>query len=268
LNFTQSVNVTVSPPLPTHLSAILNPPLFQRVHEILDIFIKTNISNSRRFYYHSDYDIIERLRTQFGLRNRDIFYDILTPEQQDEALSLVIKPENIGCRHLRDILQNPTLYQTPVVLTQTFLQVLHNYLWNHNNGTYFSRFYVDIAKRTHSVETAHLNVSMNILSRPELDSPYDQTETTANPCLQVQPTLPTLIENESYFVVQNKGVTSLRKQLAEYTASLPEAKLSQQETYQKIEELADIQRNLSQSKLGPNLKFLMSSFTLKTALEK
>lgn len=166
----------------------------------------------------------------------------------------MIKPENIAFKHLLEILQNPTLYQTPTVLTQTFLQVLHNYLWNHNNGTYFSRFYVDIAKRTHPIETAHLNVSVNIVAHLEKDSSYDHSETSANPCLLVQPTVPTLIGNDSYFVVHQQGISSTRKQLAEYTASLPEAKLSQQETYKQIEELARTQWVLSQSKLGPNLK--------------
>ncbi len=101
--------------------------------------------------------------------------------KQNEVLSLLTKPEYIGCAHLKAIVQDPSKYkvspldcgllseqvraltfftQIPEYVTVYFLEAFYNFMWNHENST---KLVISIAPRA-----AYNDVSERISRQPRI----------------------------------------------------------------------------------------------------
>lgn len=84
-----------------------------------------------KIYMHTDEHAVGRMR----VRNEPIDERILRnpPAKLREAtLSEVVKPENIGCGHLKLMLAEPDIYGARAVVTEAFIREFYRELWRGN----------------------------------------------------------------------------------------------------------------------------------------
>merc|ERR1711918_217510 len=73
-----------------------------------------------------------------------------------ELLEVIVKPENVGCRHLKFMLQKPAEYQTKAEVVQMGIRAFHQVMWNKTFAGHTKLCYI-LLKGAHK-EKAFVNI--------------------------------------------------------------------------------------------------------------
>eukprot|EP01133_Synstelium_polycarpum_P014799 gene14799-17497_t len=99
--------------------------------------------NKIPFYMHTgdqaEANLLASLQAKFGKTRFPDTFDIEhpTPSQQKDILEEIANPDNIGCGHLRLIVQKPDEYGVPLNISQSFIQAYFRGLWADVSRTHF-----------------------------------------------------------------------------------------------------------------------------------
>eukprot|EP01102_Stenamoeba_stenopodia_P011953 TRINITY_DN3715_c0_g1_i3.p1 TRINITY_DN3715_c0_g1~~TRINITY_DN3715_c0_g1_i3.p1 ORF type:complete len:163 (+),score=32.84 TRINITY_DN3715_c0_g1_i3:166-654(+) len=99
----------------------------ERVYEVYDKYLDDLTVYPLMFYMHTDSHAVERIHEDFG---EEIDLSSVPLEKQERLLEVLLKPENIGCGHIRLLLQHPEEYETPRNLTEMFIRAFFYHMWN------------------------------------------------------------------------------------------------------------------------------------------
>eukprot|EP01133_Synstelium_polycarpum_P016327 gene16327-19422_t len=100
-------------------------------------------SDRTSFYLHTndkaEKTLLATLQSKYGKQKYPDTFDIArpTPSHYKELLQEVIKPEHIGCDHIKQLVLQPADYGVPLALTQAFIQAYFKGLWSDISRTKF-----------------------------------------------------------------------------------------------------------------------------------
>jgi len=110
-----------------------------------------------KFYMSTSEHAHENMTSSSGCRNLDISDP--PEDKKAELLELMVKPENVGCRHLKFMLQKPAEYQLKGVETvQMGIRAFHQVMWNKTFAGHTKLCYI-LLKGAHK-EKAFVNVEV------------------------------------------------------------------------------------------------------------
>merc|ERR1712054_41428 len=109
-----------------------------------------------KFYMSTSEHAHENVTSSSGCRNLDISDP--PEDKKAELLELIVKPENVGCRHLKFMLQKPAEYQTKAENVQMGIRAFHQVMWNKTFAGHTKLCYI-LLKGAHK-EKAFVNVEV------------------------------------------------------------------------------------------------------------
>eukprot|EP01133_Synstelium_polycarpum_P002269 gene2269-2571_t len=153
------------------------------VQTLLDEFIVTTPND--KFYLHTDDHTLDHLRETLQAKyGKDLYgdnFDITlpdTPAHEEQILEELVKPENIGCGHIKLIAKMPADYELPIELTEAFIRAYFRGLWNdtanHNLNFHIHDFVTLYAGHT---EKAVYNIKCKGLLPTIVPNPNDEKNT-------------------------------------------------------------------------------------------
>jgi len=107
-----------------------------------------------KFYMSTSEHAHENVTSSSGCRNLDISDP--PEDKKAELMELIVKPENVGCRHLKFMLQKPAEYQTKAEVVQMGIRAFHQVMWNKTFAGHTKLCYI-LLKGAHK-EKAFVNV--------------------------------------------------------------------------------------------------------------
>jgi hypothetical protein len=109
-----------------------------------------------KFYMSTSEHAHENVTSSSGCRNLDISDP--PEDKKAELMELIVKPENVGCRHLKFMLQQPANYQTKAESVQMGIRAFHQVMWNKTFAGHTKLCYI-LLKGAHK-EKAFVNVEV------------------------------------------------------------------------------------------------------------
>jgi len=107
-----------------------------------------------KFYMSTSEHAHENATSASGCRNLDISDP--PEDKKAELLETIVKPENVGCRHLKFMLTAPQEYQTRAELVKMGIRAFHQVMWNKTFTGHTKLCYI-LLKGAHK-EKAFVNV--------------------------------------------------------------------------------------------------------------
>lgn len=209
-----------------------------------------------RFYFHTDDDALDRLRVdlsgdsrfrELALADRaDAVADLVShppPELRDALIEHLLKPENVGCGHLRLILTDPRAYGVRLELARTLGRVAFEHLWDEPDT-------VELVVLTgHHEEEAVVNVSLG-----------REVHAFTN-----VPAIPPRIAGHSVFVNHPEVAAFVRREHAKFLfgelPALAATGITLDRFHAVLAEKARAQLRLTLGRLAANLPVFELSFT-------
>jgi len=178
------------------------------VKQLFQLFMQ-EIPYSRPFYMHTDQHAVDRLRDALQDPNFD---PANTPpvQNQNQLFQMLIQPQFIGCGHMRLLIQHPDLYNVRANITQWFIQVFFDFMWNHEQG----------GKLNHHTSTDYLTLTGEHQERAVVIVTADKSKLLpGDKCYDLAPMIPGLDNINSFFTDHQAFINAgIRGEIASFFA--------------------------------------------------
>lgn len=139
----------------------------------MEEFIR-ELAPSRKFYYMTDEDAIDRLRSG-AVKCANVNPVDPVESRKQGILEAFSKPEYQGCFHIKNMLSNPSAYNIRKQMVVDAIKALHLNLWNHTSATKEKLVYTEL-KGSPNMTKAFVNI------RPPAHCLYAGLSTYTVPC--------------------------------------------------------------------------------------
>lgn len=200
--------------------------------EEIDGILARYLQATGKFYMHTDSHALEIAAVRQGLLG-----ETLGQEDRQEILEKLTRPENIGCGHIRNMMQNPEQYGVRAELVKKALEEIIKASWKNED------IEIEVLKGEHTKGAV-----VNVVIEDEVD---ENTEI---------PAIPPNLDGEEMFVNHPQVAGFLRREISREVGEIIGFEIDAGKFSQQIKTLAEKQLKATVGKLADGLPIYNAVF--------